>query len=259
MIVGDFKYGRGIAVDVDDNEQLLSYAVGALRRYQGQVDKLTLIVIQPRAFHRHGPVRKQETDIVDLLFFEEFLRQRAALTDDPNAPLLAGDHCRFCPIAHACPELRGLVFKIIKATDTMRLPDIHKLSQDELGEIAQNVTMIESFIKRVMEHAHREALDGRVPTGMKLVAKRAYRKWKDRGNVECTLDLLGYTEDQYHAEPKMMSVAMVEKLMGKKTFAKDMQGLWVQESNGVVLALEDDAREVVKLDKTDAFGVVDDE
>ena len=111
LIVLDFKYGVGIAVEVGDNPQVLTYAVGGERLLVDmghKVDIVTCVIVQPRCFHPDGPVRDEDVDALDLQFFAGFLKEKAAETDDPNARLHAGEHCYFCPPFRRKPESRRL-------------------------------------------------------------------------------------------------------------------------------------------------------
>jgi hypothetical protein len=69
--VVDFKYGKGVAVDADSNPQLMLYAAGAARRHHNhQIAKLTVHIVQPRAYHFKGPIRTFDLDLIELMEFE---------------------------------------------------------------------------------------------------------------------------------------------------------------------------------------------
>lgn len=267
LIVGDFKYGRGVAVDVTDNEQLLTYGVGALARFGVEnVDMLTLIIIQPRSYHVHGPVRRQALSVIDLMLFESHLGERAALTDDPNAPAVAGPHCRFCPVAWGCKDLRRYIFEKIgigkramKHLTDQDMPDVRNMSLDDIGAVLRESTIIEAWLKRVAQHGHNLAVNGQIPTGMKLVDKRAYRKFTDAAAVESTLAALGYDDTDYLTEPKLRTPKQIETAIGKKEFTNLLGHLVKKDPSGVVLVPIEDHRSSVKLDKSDSFGAVEDE
>jgi hypothetical protein len=268
LVVLDYKYGRGVAVDVEDNPQVLTYAVGAARMFADEgVELLTCVIVQPRAFHVDGEVRKQDLDAFDLAIFEDILRAKAAATDDPDAALCAGDQCKWCQVAHACPTLRdyvddavGVVFSDDEEPSEEHLPKLIDLTPERLGRLVKETVVIEGWLRRVMQYAHAEALEGRVPVGCKLVEKRASRKWSvDDDSIIAVLDVLGVDEDDYLTPQKLRSPAQIEKAIGKQEFRSSMLGMWKKESTGYVLATDDDRREAVRLDKTDAFGVADDD
>ncbi len=270
LIVLDYKYGQGVAVDVEDNEQVLTYSVGAVRLFVKEgVDKVTTVIVQPRAFHVDGPVRTEEVDILDLDIFEATLREKAAETDSAEPHLVAGEQCKFCPASHACEEFRDFVADAVSIhpidldSDPITendLPKLTDLTPDRLGKLVVAAHLIGTWCKRVLQFAQSEALDGRVPDGCKMVEKRAYRKFTAApDDVIGVLDLEGFGEDDYLTEPKLRSVAQIEKLVGKKAFGVIFDGFFKKESSGFTLVSEDDKRKAAKVDKSDAFGEVDDD
>ncbi len=188
LVVEDFKYGKGIAVDVEDNLQLKIYGLGALNAIgdDGAVSKVTTGIVQPRANHPDGPVRRATYTVPEMREFEAELREAAKRTDDPNAPLVPGSWCRFCPAAATCPELRQLAVQtaIDEFPDepTIKLPDPN--DPDELARALRLADLIEQWPKAVKSLAMVAALKGKPPTGYKLVRGRANRKWKPEALVE---------------------------------------------------------------------------
>ena len=104
-----------------------------------------------------------------------------------------------------------------------------------------------------MAHAHQEALAGRSPTGWKLVAKRAMRKWKSEDEVAASLSLTFDLEDDQIFDKKLRSPAQVEKLLPKDKRA-DMDAFVTKESSGLVLVAESDPRQPAKPDAAEEFG-----
>ena len=275
LIVLDYKYGSGHVVEVKNNPQVRTYAVGAARMFEKEgVEKITSVIIQPRAYHKDGAVREETIDLFDLYEFESELAVAAQATDDPNAPLVAGEHCKFCPAAHGCEALRdfvrdGLGVKKLKPGEEVtekHLPSLKDLTSAQLGRIVREARVYEGYIRRVLQHAHAEALDGRIPDGNKLVDKRAYRKFTiGDDEIIAILDLEGFTEDDYLKDPKLLTLTQLEKAVGKKKFAElfgkadSPDKFWKKESSGYVLAPIEDAREQAKLSTGDAFGAVEDD
>lgn len=273
----DFKYGRGVAVDPQENKQLLCYALGAIRRFSNRgLAKLRLTVVQPRCPHPGGPVRTWEADVLDLLDFEAELRTRAQKTIEASQLfdlrqghetdwralyLRAGEHCKFCPAGAACPERRGHMLKLAQAefsaVGEMTLPVVAELSGDQLSRLLGDVDQIEDWCRRVKDHAHLEASHGRIPPGWKLVAKRATRKWKDEGNITWALEEVFGVTDVYQPM-KLKSPAQIEPLMpgkNKAARAKALDQFVTKESSGSVLAPESDPRPAVQADASE-FGEV---
>jgi len=70
LIAGDLKMGKGVIVEVENNSQLMIYAVGGLmwlQREQGIAPKkVILYIFQPRTVN---PIRKWEIDRADLIMW----------------------------------------------------------------------------------------------------------------------------------------------------------------------------------------------
>lgn len=264
VTVIDFKYGSGIAVDADWNPQLLIYAIGAARRFRYDVEHVKIVIVQPRAWHPLGPVREFDCDIIDLLIYEEWLRQKAARTDDDDAEAKVGPGCRFCPAAPVCPTLHDHVFAVLglrpgRVRRDTDMPALKHLTTKEMGRIFREVKIIEAWINRFLEYAHDQALCGNMPEGCIAVESRSIRKWKDAEAVQAELEALGFEPEEILTEQALLSPAQIEGLLGKKLF-KETFGECVDKPKGkAVLALEGDHRPTIKLDKTDAFGAVEDE
>jgi hypothetical protein len=275
LIVIDYKYGSGHVVNVYNNPQVRTYAVGAAKMFETEgVETITSVIIQPRAFHKDGTVRTETIDLFELYEFEAELAIAAARTDDPNATAVAGDHCKFCPAAWGCETLRDLVrdglgVKKLKRGEEVtekHMPKLSDVTPAQLGRIVREAKVYEGFIRRALAHAHSEAMDGRVPDGTKLVDKRAYRKFTiGEHEIIATLDVEGFDEEQYMKEPKLLTLTQLEKSVGKKKFKElfgapdDADKRWKKESSGYVLADINDDRPKATLSTGDAFGAVEDD
>ena len=101
----DYKHGAGIAVEVENNPQLLDYGLGALLADVHPAKRVKLVIVQPRCDHADGPVRDWEIDAIDLLDFRADLKAYAEATQRADAVLVSGDHCKFCAAAPLCPAL----------------------------------------------------------------------------------------------------------------------------------------------------------
>jgi hypothetical protein len=262
--VCDFKYGRGVAVDALENEQLLIYASGAVTKLAKQgnaVRKITVHIVQPRAPHKDGPVRTYTLLADDLLLFENNVLSMAEATGEPDAPLHAGDHCRFCKAAGTCPERRDaslLAAEIeFSPEGEMQARVVTELTPEEIGRLMHEVGQIEAWCEAVRKHAHLEASHGRMPEGWKLVAKRAPRKWINELQAAVNLKEIFDLEDDDIFTKKLISPAGAEKLVGKKgNAAAQLKALYSKRSSGSVLAPLDDPREAVQSDASAEFGDV---
>lgn len=238
--VYDLKYGAGIPVEVENNEQLMYYGLGALLSLKKPCKTITLHIAQPRCFHVNGPIRSWTLSALELLYFADDLKKAAIETEKPDAPLVPGkEHCHFCPAKGICPALHKT------AIETAQLEFRSDLSYDpaKLASTLELLPAIEAWAKGVREFAYGEALHGRTPPGFKLVAKRATRSWIDE-KVTIQWVKKNFTDlkdDQIYEPRSLKSVAQFEKALDKG--AKTQIAPLVQSiSSGSSLVPESDSR-----------------
>lgn len=259
----DFKYGRGVFVEPYENKQLLCYALGAARRYSNRgLRKVRLTVVQPRCPSVGGSIRTWNADVLDLFDFEDDLRKRALATLEPDAPFKPGEWCRFCPAGATCSARRDHIMAIAQAEfdffNDVTFVSPPTMSSDQLAVILRNANQLESWLNSVKEYAHDEAIHGRMPTGFKLVANRATRRWSDEKIVVAELRRLGLSSLDIITE-KLKSPAQIEPILpgkNKKERAAQIDHLVTKKSSGTVLAPIGDPRPAVQGDADD-FGAIE--
>lgn len=103
--VDDLKYGHRF-VDVYMNPQLIDYAaliLGELDLLRSHDTKVIFTIVQPRSFHRNGPIRTWSTTVGELVgpwdrlakAFDNAMRPDVKVTPHPDA-------CRDCKARHEC-------------------------------------------------------------------------------------------------------------------------------------------------------------
>lgn len=246
LAVFDLKYGRGVLVEVADNPQAIIYAIGKARALQNRgIRTVEIVIVQPRAKHADGPVRRATYDAGQLLDWWADIEAAAAACDEPDAPRKAGDWCKFCPVEGVCPARKSYALDAARLEFMEgELTDPTTYDPTELAETLSKLDRLEGWAKAVRDFALAEAKDRRVPPGWKLVPTRATRKWKNPDEaVEFLTDIYGMDKADVYLS-KLKSPAQVEKVIGKKN-VKDIAGLYEHKSSGVVLAPLDDPRPTV--------------
>jgi hypothetical protein len=113
LYVFDYKYGRRF-VEVFENWQLIAYAAGIMWSLALD-DRETTVhfgIVQPRAYHRDGPVRTWRVRGVDLRALINILAGGAEAavrldgTFNPDAKCVVNPGCRDCTGRRACPTLQ---------------------------------------------------------------------------------------------------------------------------------------------------------
>lgn len=245
--VFDFKYGSGVYVDAEDNEQMKVYALGAMLEIDRPVVDVTVTIVQPR-FEGAPPVRDFHFKARDIFAFIEQVQSAAVETRKKDAPLAAGDHCKFCPAARTCPELEKRHHALV-AADFAVLPTV---TPEKLAQALISIPLIKERIKAIEEHAYAEAQKGVIIPGYKLVDKRPTRRWKSEADVV-------FWGEEHKIDPyaprELLSPAQLEKKAGK-IFSKSLAEHIESKSSGTVLVPEADDRPPAKHITADDFAVL---
>lgn len=241
----DYKHGQGVAVEAEDNVQLMYYALGAVLENRIRPRKITVVIVQPRCSHKDGLVRDWTFNWEDLVDFKDRLMVAAYATEVPDAPLAVGDHCRFCPAVAVCPAQHQYAIEVAQeefsAIDETTLPPPEILTDAELGDVLAKADMVLMWLSACKNYAVRQLeTSGTVP-GWKLVNKRANRKWNSQEEVVATVKGLGLEEEDYTEPGKLLSPNKMEQRL--KQFGLDLpEGLTNRAPSGYNLAPEDDPR-----------------
>lgn len=233
----DFKYGRGVEVSPVENSQLMIYALGAYDLYSPIYDFKTvkLTIVQPRL---SAEPKTWECDVQHLLDFAEKLKPIADLAFKGGGEFAPSEHtCLFCKVKYTC---RARADKNL-ATMFLQEKDPYTLSNDEIGEILAKVSDFPKWIKDLEDYALEQLLSGKEIKGYKAVEGRSSRVWSDEKKAFETIIKDGTEEkDLYETTP--LSLAKIEKLLGKKKFTA-LVGEYVTKSQGKpTLTLSSDIR-----------------
>jgi hypothetical protein len=106
LIIWDYKYGRR-GVEAFENWQAINYAAGLFNELgiDGNEDQYLTVdirIVQPRYFHRDGPVRSWQVRAADLRGHITTLSNNAHIALSDRAECRSGEHCRNCSARHAC-------------------------------------------------------------------------------------------------------------------------------------------------------------
>lgn len=252
LIVFDYKHGAGIPVSANANPQLRYYGLGALLQSGYPADRVRLVIVQPRCDHGDGPVRFEEIDALDLLDFAADLKRFAQATESKDAPLVPGEHCRFCPAGKVqkCPAVKSKAQALAK----MVFAPATSYDPADLARALDGREAMKAWLKNLDEFAYSEAEAGRPAPGYKLVAKMGRRKWREgaQGELAVLAPPGDEGEGDWYEPRQLKSPAQLEKI---KSAGKDLvKQFAIMESSGHVLVPEDDKRPAVaRLTASDVF------
>ena len=249
LLVGDFKFGAGVAVEAAGNPQLRYYALGALVSAGDlPVSEIEAVIVQPRA----GGVKAETIDAVDLMDYAADLLEAAQAAMAKDAPRKAGEHCRWCRAKPHCDELRRFnLATTVAAFDDGELVDEdtdflgpNLIDDDTLARLLDRASVMEDWLRALREEAFRRMNSGHRLPGWKLVAKRSRRAWRDEAEAESLLEMMGVPDDQVWKRT-IVSPAQAEKLVPKGQRGR-LSALVVAQSGGPTMAPETDKRPAVE-------------
>jgi len=236
-VVLDWKFGDGVAVEVEENPQLMFYAAAAMRTEETKwafagVEEIEMVIVQP------PQVKRWVTTPARIAQFEKDLVKAVKLAQQPNAELKIGDHCRWCAAKPICPQMTGAVDRALKTS-------IDGLDAPTISAYLKNADMLEQWITDLRALALQMLDSGAKLPDYKLVAKRAIRQWTDEDKAKVALFAYGLTESEV-METSVISPAKAEKALKKRKLALP-DDLVVAISSGNTLASADDPRPEVMI------------
>lgn len=111
-LVVELKTGAVQVTGPSGNRQLHDYLVGALVAVPNCI-RIYGAIVQP-AMEAEFWWREASWSTSEIFEISKQLRAIREAAWDPNAPLVVGSHCSFCPAAQMCPARRGMVDKAIE-------------------------------------------------------------------------------------------------------------------------------------------------
>lgn len=218
----DLKYGMGVRVSAEENEQLQLYALGALEVFGlvGDFKTVKMAIVQPRLDH----ISEWEISVEDLRAFGSEALGCAKIAARFIDSVVSVDalhpgpkQCRFCKAKAICPALLAEVQDAVGADfDNLDADEIKTapmgMGPNHLGQALAAVPLIEDWCKAVRAKAEAELLAGREVAGFKLVQGRnGARKWGNEKEAEATLKKMKLKVEEMY-DLKLITPPAAEKL-----------------------------------------------
>lgn len=200
------------------------------------VENVRLTIYQPRI----NNYSSWDTTPADLKNWgEEILKPRSAMAMTGAGEFHAGSWCRFCKARNQCRARAEEFLKL--AQMEFRQPAL--LTDAEIAEVLKVSDELAKWSADVYAYAQDQAIvHGKQWTGYKLVEGRSNRKYSSDAEVEQAAKAAGYT-DIY--KQSLIGVTEMERLMGKKEFARVL-GQYVYKPQGkITLVPDSDKREAI--------------
>lgn len=234
----DLKYGKGVEVFAKDNPQIRLYAIGAVNEFSLVYDfeDTKMVIYQPRRDH----VTEDHMAVADLLKWgKEVVAPAAAEALSEHPTYHPGSWCdsHFCPAAGACKARAQFALGIARHAGK----DPALLTDEEISDALGRIAELTKWGKKLETYALSEAQDGHAIPGWKIVEGKTNRAYADADKVAATVIKAGYDEALIYTR-SLIGITDMEKLLGKKDFAKLLGDLVVKPAGAPKLAPESDAR-----------------
>ena len=229
----DFKYGRGILVEAEDNPQMMLYALGALELFDClyDIDTVSMTIFQPR----RGNVSTYTLPKADLYeWADTVLAPAAELAWSGEGEYHCGEWCQFCKAKADCRERANANMELAKYE--FKQPPL--LTDEEVEEILGRIDELIAWASDIRDYALQAAIGGKHWTGYKLVEGRSNRKYTDERAVVAAVRAAGY--DPY--EHKVLGVTAMTTMLGKKQFNDILGGLVTKPQGKPTLVPDSDKR-----------------
>jgi len=207
----DLKTGR-VPVDAQDNKQLLTYALGAMRQLKAPSSiTCTMHIFQPRVGHSKWTVSGNRLELHGRRLLEA--AELALTSDAPTSPSV--DACRYCRAKTICPSMRE------KVQETARLDFMPDTSITP--EMLDNAALVAAWAEDVQTAAKKQLTSGQTITGWAMRAGRKTKFWKDEKLVmEAFKDTPTAWELKSPSAVLKLGVEVSEDLVGEKQAASSL-------------------------------------
>ena len=266
LTIFDYKHGAGVIVDVEDNTQLKFYAIGAMQGHpEWDAREIELVIVQPRAFSADGDgVKRWSLPMSEVIEFPYELNEAVALCKTADAPLVAGDHCRWCPAATICTAREQSFVTAVRedfaGVDLLGIEpvvaalEVKTLDFDHMARIVAAYDRLGSQIAAMRTAMDEHLLAGGTIAGWKVVEAVARRAWT-KGDTEIAeyLELMYDVPGDEVMPRKLVTITDAKKLLktyvSKADYAEAERDMTlrftIKESKGLTTAPESDRRAAI--------------
>lgn len=245
----DLKYGKGVPVSSEQNEQLILYALGAYDAFNliYNLDKIELNIVQPRI----NNFSTWEISLTELLLWGDYFKVQAEKALGGNGELVpSAKACKFCKARDICTA---------RAENNLSLESEIKLKpneipKDKLYEYISRGEDIAKWVADLKAYALEMCLKGEDVKGLKAVAGRTSRSWTNQDEAINKL-IEGGIDEAIIYDKVPLTLAKLEKALGKQQFTALVGDMVVTSEGKPTLVFENDKRPAIsnKVNATSIF------
>ena len=205
----DLKFGKGVPVSALDNTQLRLYALGAYSKFKEEypeIKEVSYTIHQPRL----DSISTDGTTVSKLVDWANyFVKPKAKKAWAGSGEFLPGDWCQFCRAKAQCRARSDFNSELAK--QDFKAPAL--LSEEEVSEVLIKAQNLRTWANDVEDYALARAVEQSIiPPGFKLSTTVTHRKIADQALAAVVLIEKGMDEAVIWEQPKLKSIAALEKL-----------------------------------------------
>lgn len=260
----DWKFGAGVQVYVEDNDQAYAYAAGATlipakanvwpdmvftspEAYVNMYTEIKVHIVQPRLDHYDMIVLKPH-QLLDWIY--ERAIPRLLIAFQPNAPLTPGyKQCMWCPMVVCTArmaEANATAARVFAIEDKMKPTRYGEVSAEEVGAFLTLARRLKDTISAMEDFLAIQVRSGQDVPGWKMVEGRSIRRWADPAAAEEYLmnrEDIDF-EDIYKTE--MKTPAQIEKLSKEMKNSAEFNALIIKPQGKPSLVTNMDKRPAIE-------------
>lgn len=217
-LVADYKHGAGVAVSVEENPQIMAYAMPwAFLPNRSPEETITLAILQPRAggFKEWTTTRKRLNEfLTDVAVAKLHMNDTQAFN-----PTVKG--CQFCPAKGHCYALRTVAFDWMDGVKgAMMEGKFEMLESKYFADLLDKAELVQLWARSVKEAAkHALEIGQAIPGYVLEPGKQGHRQWISDAQAASVLhEILG--ADAFKPA-EVISPTVAEKKLGKKGFKEN--------------------------------------
>lgn len=291
LFIRDLKYGAGVEVHAEENEQLAIYAQSLVEDLALMYDindnlPVSIGIVQPR--YVGEDIEKLWTiSVKDLREFTLKARESAALIllneSDPVSFVRSGGKLVYAPSIEACRWCKGKAlckfridtaleafttdariidqFEDLDAEAPLVLPSIEALTDKQIASALRHKETVTKFFEDAVELAQSRALNGKPVEGTKLVSGREGNKtWKDEDAAARGIDTMIPDDELYVRKiiSPTKALVLIKKKVDKAQLAAFKAEHVFRSPGKPIVALAEDPRLAISA-PLDAFNIIPDD
>lgn len=219
LCIEDLKYGWGI-VEVEENWQLLGYAIGEVIRRGQAFTHISLKIHQPRPHHEDGDTREWLLTYSQLLEYKDKIEKRLMEIANGRRDFQTSSKCKYCKgAAEACPAFSRLFYRALEvSTEFFQDSLTNEEVAAQLDQVGRANEVLKIKMDSLVELGNDRIKKGGIIPGYVPVTKYGNREWK-QGVSPASIKMM---TGKVIMEEVIMSPAKAEKLGVPKELVKQL-------------------------------------